>query len=277
MPLPYGANAAIPYLNYSDPGLPGLFRDISQVDTYINSGGDTAQVVTIDIGTAANSTTYNITALGTTVPFISDSTATATEIRDGLIAALSGTIIGSRFTIAIVDADTLTLTNQILGQDDVVTVSGGGTGYAATNTASGTSARIGYGLIVCTKAGYGSVFGTPVAALPTGSSDRVLGITGGTHAEVAQGSNPNVVGGIYSAGLMNVMKRGSIWAVSEVAIAQSDSLYYRHTTSGAFTQVGVISNASGTGKSALSGVAPCGDSVVLYNGTIIVPVNVTLA
>lgn len=75
-----------------------------------------AQVLTVDVTTVANATLYTVTINGVLCNYTSDADATATEIRDGLIAAINGSSQASKVTAALVDADSFTVTSDVLGE-----------------------------------------------------------------------------------------------------------------------------------------------------------------
>jgi hypothetical protein len=272
----YGLGNQTSYTQNADLALPGLVRQRTKLDTVINGASDTRQEVAIDVGTAANTTAYTVTVGNITQTYTSDGTATATEIRDGLIAALkASTIINSKFTVEVVDADTLKLVHRLWGVNELVSVGGGGAGYAATNTAAVSSAMIPYGLVAAAKTGYGMADGVPVAGLPSAAGDTILGIFAST--KTVPLAMPTQTEAAYRRGdRMGVLSQGVIWAVAEVAITFTDSLFFRHTASGGLTQLGALSNASGTGKSALARVRPDGPSFIRSDGSILVPVAVNL-
>ena len=276
MPLPYGQDTGFSYLQNADQAVAGLIIQNVKTDTFVNAATDAYQSVSIAIGTAATSTAYTITALGTTITYTSGGTDTAALIAIGLYNALSGSVIAGRFTVTYT-ATTVVLTNTIYGNDTVVTVAGGGTGYAATNTASVNTATIGHGLVIATKSPYPVIDGVPSAALPAASTDRVLGVSAASHAEVLGGNIPTAASGTRSGDMINVLSIGAIYAVAEIACLATDAtVYYRHTANGANTTIGVLSNASGTGLSSIAGIGFAGNSFVTRNGVILVPVNVNL-
>jgi hypothetical protein len=72
----------------------------------------------VDISTVQNSTLYRLIIDGKNVDFTSDASATATEIRDGLIAAIAAS--GLRVTGVIVDADSLDIRGTVPGENHTV-------------------------------------------------------------------------------------------------------------------------------------------------------------
>src|SRR3990167_5954644 len=78
-------------------------------------------VANVTVSVVANTTLYSVTINGVNFPFTSDASATATEIRDGLIAAVNG---GSEpVTAASVDSDTFSLTQDVPGDAWTMAVS----------------------------------------------------------------------------------------------------------------------------------------------------------
>lgn len=75
----------------------------------------------VSVVTVANLTLYRVTINGVNFDYTSDASATATEIRDGLIAAVNGG--AEPVTAAIGDTDTLTLTHDTPGTAWSLTVS----------------------------------------------------------------------------------------------------------------------------------------------------------
>ncbi|MGC8710964.1 MAG: structural cement protein Gp24 [Leptodesmis sp.] len=271
MPQPnYGLGNQTYYPLNADRAFAGLAVYTDKVDTYTNIG-TTQQSVAIAIGTAANSTAYTITTLGQTVSITSDDTATAAEIGAALVAALrANSVIGSRFAISAADGTTgdFTMAARSYGFDTAVVTSGGGTGYAATNTASVQAATIGYGLVVIKS---GTIDGQPGGALPRSSSDVIAGVTVATHGLPLP--DATATDAAYRAGdLMSVMSRGTIWCLAEEQIAVNSTLYYRYSGG----TLGMIAASSGTGKAALSGFRPAEASITLRDGTILCKVDVNL-
>jgi hypothetical protein len=272
MPQPnYGLYNQTYYPLIADRGFAGLAVYTDKVDSYTNATGTTQQSVAIAVGTAANSTAYTVNVLGQAVSITSGGSATAPAIGAALVTALqANSVVSSRFTIGAANGSTgnFTMTARSYGFDTTVTVSGGSTGYAATNTASAQSSSIGYGLVVIKS---GTLDGQPMGALPGSSSDVIAGITVATHS--LPYPDATATDAVYRAGdVMNVLSRGTIWAVCEEAIAVTSTLYYRYSTG----TLGVIAASSGTGKTALSGFRPSEASITLRDGTILCKIDVSL-
>jgi len=255
----------------SDRAFAGMPVQTNKVDSYINAVGTTQQSVAIAVGTAANSTAYTVNVLGQAVSITSDADATAVEIGTALVAALrANSVVSSRFTISAANGSTgnFTMTARLFGVDTTVTLSGGSTGYAATNTASTRAGNIAYGLVVAKS---GTLDGVPMGALPTGGSDVIAGIAVATTSlpipDAATGD------ALYrNTDVMAVMARGVIWAIAEEAVATNSTLYFRHGSG----TLGVIAASSGTGKAALSGCRAAEPSITLRDGTILVKVEVNI-
>lgn len=100
-------NRRLPDIRFTDEFAALAFFD----DLKRDSG--TKQVVRVDIDTVADSTLYTVTINGTDHDLMSDSTATATEIRNGLIAAIN--FGGEPVEAAAVDSNTFTITSDVAG------------------------------------------------------------------------------------------------------------------------------------------------------------------
>jgi hypothetical protein len=90
----------------------------------------------IDVDGVANNTLYRVTIDGNNYDYTSDGTATATEIRDGLIAAINGGSSG--MTAYITDADSLYVLSDDGETGHNVTVSTGGGGAVLTISSRAT-------------------------------------------------------------------------------------------------------------------------------------------
>ena len=76
----------------------------------------------VDVTLAVNLTLYTVTIDGRAYPFTSDATATPTEIRDGLIAAINLASPANGVAAAIVDVDTLSILGLVGGVPHAVSV-----------------------------------------------------------------------------------------------------------------------------------------------------------
>lgn len=130
---------------------------------YVNAGLAATQVSQITVGTAANSTEYRATIISEklgisaiVVSYTSDASATAAEIRDGLIAALRANHRLSGHFKFTADGNNIKVGSRTDGLDGAFTlsVSGGGTGYAAsTSTPAADAPVIPFGRVLWTRNG----------------------------------------------------------------------------------------------------------------------------
>jgi hypothetical protein len=229
-------------------GMQGARRIPGGIATLINASNQVRQVNTVTVGTAANSTDYKVIVDGVLVTYTSDATATATEIRDGLIAEINFSGLG--VTARSTGAGTFTLTGYP-GVPFDVSIAGGGTGYAiALTTASANSSSIGFGLAVSRATSDAE----NVARLATDAAQKFLGVT--LHNHKSQQYYPDT--GEYKAEYrhtepMAVVQLGSVWVPVESAVTLDSDVCIRLSTSGAFTKIGGFAGASGTGRVKLVG------------------------
>ncbi|ALF52244.1 hypothetical protein ACX27_04265 [Nostoc piscinale CENA21] len=218
------------------------------IATLINASNQVRQVNTVTVGTAANSTAYGLIIDGILIDYTSDATATATEIRDGLIAAVNLTGVG--VAAIATGAGTFTLTGYPGASFDA-TILGGGSGYAiASTTAAANSSAIGFGLAVARATSDPE----NVGRLPTSDLQRFLGVT--LHNHKQQLYNPSE--GQYKAEYrhtepMAVVQLGSVWVAVESAVTLDSSVYVRVSADGSLDKIGGFTGTSGSGVILLQG------------------------
>lgn len=124
------------------------------LDLQLLAGGEAYKVVTFTIDTAANDTVYTFLLQGSdgdehTVSITSDSSATKTEIKDALVAAINGDIdIAGRVRATSTGADTFTVTGLVAGDDWSFTEADGNISNSVT-TAASSRQDIEFGVAVC--------------------------------------------------------------------------------------------------------------------------------
>lgn len=222
----------------SPPGIPGMQgsrRINGGIATYKNAANEVAQISTITIGTAANSTKYTVIIDGITIDYTSDATATATEIAAGLAAEINLAGVGVK---AAGDATSVTLTGYPGVVFDFI-ATGGGTGYtSSTTTPAAKSSQIGFGLAVVRE----TTDKEDVARLPSSATQKFLGVT--LRSQMVQHDNgiayPNTEP-------MPVVQMGSVWVPIEGTATVSDAVYVRLAASGTNTTLGKFSVTAGTG------------------------------
>jgi hypothetical protein len=248
MPVTSPASSTGGVLQNAEVSFPGQVLDLVQAADYNNAAVDTKQVVTVTIGTATTGN-YTVTALGQTATFVR-AAENAAAIAAGLAAALSGGAISGRFTISST-ATTVVLTNKISG--DVTPVSGtGGTGYGVASVAPTIAANIGFGLVIAK--GGSVVEGLQTCKLPDASGNALAGVSMADKSVLAIGGFGQNSTVHQSGAIVGVLEDGKVCLVAEAAISITDTLYFRHTADGAFTRLGAVAGASGTGLATLASV-----------------------
>lgn len=259
-------------------GYPGQAIYVIEATTFHNSAADTQQTVAIAVGTAATDTAYSFTVGSRTVTITSAAAATQTTIRDQLVNAINGdAVLSGLYTVEATGPDAITLTHRLYGVNETVSVSGGGAGYAATPTAAGLSSLIPFGLAIVR--GTGSVDSRPNGMLPNAAGQAVVGFTYAAASIPREPDSTRLtteLPGYRRGDPMSVIKKGILYCRAEVAITAGAPLFKRHTADGAFTQLGAIAGAAGTGLDAIAGAVAEEDSVTLGDGTIIVAVSANI-
>ena len=128
-------------------GVPGMLADLGP-SNIITVASAVRQLVQVDI-TADDSQDFTLTINGTDFTYSSDGTATATEIRDGLIALVNA---GSEpVTAEALDADSLLLESDDYGDGNGFTLStsAGGSGDLSTTTLADQAEKARFGCFIC--------------------------------------------------------------------------------------------------------------------------------
>lgn len=205
---------------------------------YCNDTGYERQVIDVNI-TATNSHAYAFTVAGVTVSFTSDSTATTTEVRDGLIAnARSQQALeyvsfepnGSAIVRTIVKA-----------AGTAVTVAEADGSLTLTTVQAATAPQpIPFGLAVVKRTGTGTTDRS--CRLPSALADKFLGIA----ERSPQLTNPVAPDDKIAPGMMMTVGTNGLWyATVEVAVAAEDPVYWR-ATAGTGTVLGSWRNDADT-------------------------------
>ena len=85
--------------------------------------------------------------------------------------------------------------------------------------------EIGYGRFVAFDAGAGT--SELAFRLPTGSTDKILGVTLYDHAHEPQ------VTGIPDDGMASICEQGDVWVITEQAVTPADPVFIRYNIAGA--------------------------------------------
>ncbi|MEW6776373.1 MAG: hypothetical protein AB1405_08775 [Bdellovibrionota bacterium] len=104
----------------------------------ISNAAAVAQVDQVDVTAVLNSTLYTVTINGTANNFTSDASATADEIRDGLIGSINGGAQAPNVTAAIFDTDSLRVTSDLAGVPYTISVGANLATAVVTNNQVGT-------------------------------------------------------------------------------------------------------------------------------------------
>lgn len=269
----------------------GLVRNRQMAISFANTGASTQQTVLIDNGTATASTDYVFNVGGKTItvnyvvadgdPF--NGVAPGTAISDAILQALIVSKLQQNqtdFTVAATSTNQVTLTAVPYGVNKSVTVSGGGTGFEVdTNTAANLSSHIPFGGVVVDV---GNDENGKLGALPSTTGQKVLGLCTRIHSQPRYGyAEAQALGlpqdGIRAGAAGTALSQGSIYAPCEAAFAGTEgTVYFRHTANGALTNVSYVAPATGTGLDAMTNVSVDGPSVVLEDGSMVVPLTINL-
>lgn len=143
----------MPQLNYPTflkagfDGQPYDDSDFRDFISLINVNPQAAQVTTITVDTAVNDTEYVVFLNSIEVSFTSDSSATIVEVRDGLIAAINGTVGLSYLDAEVASSTALTVTSRLDGVAFTATSPSANLTLTET-TAAASAAPVGFGLSI---------------------------------------------------------------------------------------------------------------------------------
>lgn len=218
---------------YPEQYVEGLIVDAPPHDiiTLANNAGAVKQVATVTIGTAATSTAYSIIIDGVTVTYTSGGSDTATNIRDGLVAAIKQSPFVYGKVIPTTGSGTVILTARIAGTAGsfTPTISGGGTGYAiAATTAAADPSVIAFGRALTTSSTEGGDTCRQInAAL---SSTNVLrGVSCRTLAQASQGIGYTIVEGYPPKEAVNCVRKGRVAVRVQEAVTPLSAVWVYHT------------------------------------------------
>ena len=211
----------------------GIFDSFPHdIITLSNSATAIKQVDTIAPGTAANSTVYSVDIDGASVSYTSDADATAAEIQAGLLAALKAAPMIYRKVIPTAGgSNTVVLTARTAGTAGkfTTTLSGGGTGYALTNTtAAADPAIIPFGRGVTTASGE-SATSCKLIAAALSSSNIFRGVASRTNVVESVGIGYSVVEGYPAMEAVNVVHKGAIAVRVREAVTPLSAVWIYHT------------------------------------------------
>ena len=214
----------------------GMLAYVRSDDEILSRTSAVRQLEEVTVDTAVNSTQYDVTINGTTFSFTSDASATKTEIRDGLVAAING---GSEPVTAEANAsDTFYVESDNYGDDESFTISVGSNLSVAQLAAQAQKAGFGKMLVTDDRGDDDQVRLPRVAAEITGNAREGVAIR-----DRAKESNANEY---PTQASVAVLREGEIWVEVEDAVSKDGDVYVRY--------------ASGSGGSALGSFRSDADS-----------------
>jgi hypothetical protein len=157
-------------------GYPGLPASMSGMETLsrINDRPRTAQVSTVTVATAENSSDYTVTLNGVPITVTSDGSATGTEIATLLSAAVNAEALVAGAVTATSSSAVVTVTSRVAGNSFTLTTADARL-TVATPTANAPADPLPYGVAVL-DLGYQFV-GVPDAALAPLTTLHVVTLT----------------------------------------------------------------------------------------------------
>lgn len=221
-----------PQLDYNDlaVAIEGGLADAGFHDSISRSpGANVAQVSTITVDTAVNSTAYQFVVNGVPINFTSDASATIAEIHAGLLAAAQGSAFLKNVVTFAGASPNITITADVAGVPFTVTESDANLSLVATTAnVTGNPIRFGRGLA--------EGLSQNLAALPSATGFLFAGVS--VQKQKSQ-ANANDIAQYVSGEAVSVLRKGRIWVLAEQIItAISDPVFLRHTTNAGTTAQG---------------------------------------
>ena len=229
-------------------GLNGQLTGVgdSNIGSYTNNS---KQLELVTVALAENATTYTITINGTAFDFLSDGSATKTEISAGLHAAIAG---GSEPVTSVDLTESLTIQANVAGVAFTIAVSddGAGTDLTLANQIPNAQA-VGFGKFVAqdVESGQDQKAHLPYAAVHI-TGNRALGFA--KHDQAVEQANPtsgNV--GYETQASLPVLKQGQIYIEMEDAFTPADDVYIRFVAGAGGTALGAARTDADTASAAL--------------------------
>lgn len=233
--MPFGIGTPL----YPDQYVEGLIIDAAPHDiiTLANNAGAVKQVATVTVGTAADNTVYSIVIDGVTISINSGTSATATTIRDALVAAIKQSPLAYGKLIQTTGSGTVILTARIGGTAGgfVAGISGGGTGYAiAQTTAAADPSLIPFGKGLTTSSTEGARTCRMINAALS-ASNVFRGVASRTLAQATQGYGTNlfnpssIIEGYPPKEAVNCFRKGRIAVRVWEAVTPQSAVWVYHT------------------------------------------------
>lgn len=218
---------------YPDQYIEGLIVDSAPHDiiTLSNSAGAIKQVTTVTVGTAADNTVYSVIVDGMTVSVNSGASATATTIRDALIAAIKQSPLLYGKIIPTGGSGTVVLTARNAGTANgfTATISGGGTGYAiAQTTAAADPSLIAFGKGLTTSSTEGQRSCRQINAALS-STNIFRGVSTRTLAMPSQGVGLSIVEGYPVQEAVNCARKARVAVRVWEPVTPQSAVWVYHT------------------------------------------------
>lgn len=190
-----------------------------------NGSGLQNAVWSLTIGTPVANTDYTVTVNGIVATFTSGTAPTLADIRTGLITALSNDPMIRGLAIAAIGTD-VTVNARGVGTANAITVSvsGGGTGFAATKLQDALDPkRIPFGRVIAT----GLTDPAGVGKLPQSSTDvvRCVSVRTDAHANI-EGLGLTDDDGINPGDMINSLNRGRVWVRVLTDFTPASTVFY---------------------------------------------------
>jgi hypothetical protein len=190
-----------------------------------NGSGLQNAVYSITVGTAVSNTDYTVSVNGISATFTSGTSATVSDIRTGIITALSNDPMIRGLAVAAIGTD-ITVSARGIGTANAieVTVSGGGTGFAATKLQDALDPkRIPFGRVIAT----GLTDPAGVGKLPQASTDvpRCVNVRTDAHANI-EGLGLTDEDGVNPGEMINSLNRGRVWMRVLTDFSPSSTVFY---------------------------------------------------
>jgi len=214
----------------------------------VSKTNSTNQLYNILVVNAVNNAIYTINIddgvnAAADATFTADASATKTEIRDGLIAAIA--LLGLDVRTEVVDADEFLI--ELTNEDPAAALVLGSTGDTPTDLTLtelvGQGQEIPFGRFVCVDEERGDAY----CRLPRISGDIGGKTWGVALSHVAQ--EPGSVGYAHASSV-SILNKGRVYMVAEDAVSAGGSVYVRYTANGAGKDVGQVRSDADSSKAA---------------------------
>ena len=247
----------MPQLTYSlNPGgaLPGMIFGSGVMDV-ISKTNSTNQLNNVLVVNAVNSAVHDLdfvftladgSTVSATATFTADGSATKTEIRDGLIAAVNDHATIGLYVIAVsVDSDEFTIErlSSSEGASFTLASSGDTPSDLTLTTLVADSQEIPFGAFVVVDAQRGDEF-CRLPRLSTDIGGKTLGV-----AKMDTSLQPNA-GGYVTQSTVAILEKGKIYVTCEEAFTYGADVYIRYASGAGGSVLGAVRTDADTSTAA---------------------------